>query len=155
MEYLKLSEFDFEKKDRYAYFAGKIAGLEQAAGKYCKECLDGWDVEFEKERKEFLHGQDKIRCSSQRIQYLIRYCHKQLDEAYLNGRYGGMWHTSYKLTKEFGYFDKCFSCNERPTKRIDANIWGCVREYDMCYEHAERYDGKCLDDVEFRKEKAS
>lgn len=61
--------------------------------------------------------------------------------------FGQMWHHFYQLTEKLDPQKICTykGCEEKNTKRIMVNIWGCVCEFDVCDNHGE-FHGKCVDD---------
>lgn len=134
------------------YYRGKADGIKSLTWSRCKECGNGWSV-VKKDDGWFHDNDEATRCLCQVEQNHIHTAEKEAARAYLNGRYGSMWHTSYTKKTGFIDFDKeCYCCGKPTTKRIDVNCWGVVAEYDVCDEHAERYDGKCCDSVTSREE---
>ncbi|KKN96742.1 hypothetical protein LCGC14_0163860 [marine sediment metagenome] len=134
------------------YYRGRADGIKSLTWSRCKQCGDGWDVEKQDDGWHHVDP-EATRCFCQVEQNHIHRAEQENREAYLNERYGRMWHTSY--TKKTGLLDfdqQCYCCHERATKRIDVNCWGVVAEYDVCCEHAERYDGKNCDSVTSREE---
>ena len=62
-------------------------------------------------------------------------------------KYGSTFMVTSQLKKPFEVGTRCFSCAKDAVKRIDANIWGTVQEFDMCASHAKKYDGKLVETV--------
>lgn len=143
------------------YYQGKIDGLKEAAQKLCECCDYEMPIlEQQGENKVWVHGpsNERILCKAQEIQFLRKYAEEKEGEAYLNKRYGNMWHHRYQLKESFRPYGPnrplCYCCDKPVSRRIDANIWGCVCEYDMCEEHTEQFDGKCCDSIPSREEDA-
>ena len=139
---------EYENRKSEIYHHGKIDGVKSTLSFKCKECESGYEPELKD--KKWMHKD--VECGAQREWSLIKKFEDDKHEAYLNKRYGRMWHTSYK-NKNWMLDKKCYCCNEKATKRIDVNCWGVVAEYDVCEKHAERYDGKNCDEVMKEKEK--
>lgn len=61
---------------------------------------------------------------------------------YGENRYHHLYITTYKFSPENDCI--CKGCDKKAHKRILFNVWGTVREYDVCEEHA-KFDGWCGD----------
>ncbi len=136
------------------YYRGKADGIRALTWSRCKQCGNGWDVEKREDGwYHIVQNDEAVRCQCQVEQNHIHRAEQEARRAYLTGRYGSMWHTSYRKKTGFLDFDKqCYCCDARSTQRIDVNCWGVVAEYDVCDEHAERYDGENCDEVISREE---
>jgi len=90
-------------------------------------------------KKIFYFGPDELR--------------KEIDwnpEVKANRTFGhSMWHTVRYDKSPLGPDDECDikGCPDRPSKRGMINIWGTVYELNLCDEHHEHYNGKCMDDI--------
>jgi hypothetical protein len=81
----------------------------------------------------------------------IRYRLKQREKKRLDRKFGRMWHTQYVLS-DLTLGAMCYCCTAPAVRRIEANTWGVVCEYDVCEQHAQEYDGKNVDIVLARGE---
>jgi hypothetical protein len=134
------------------YYEGGVDMAARIADDMCDDCGNGDEAKLDEKTKVWKHG--RRHCKAQRAQFLRRSAERDKDEAYLNARYGSMWHHYYKI-KEFMLSQRCYCCGKRATKRCDYNCWGTVAEFDACDECAEKYDGICADMIPKYKEKAN
>lgn len=139
------------------YYRGMVEGLKRAAKRTCEACDYEMPIYVDDPNrlnfKHWMHGNGP--CEAPDIHFERAAAEKQRGGAYLDARYGRMWQRHWTLKRSFHEVcgrEKCYCCHKLVTRRIDANVWGTVCEYDVCDEHAEQYDGKCLDEVHKREE---
>ena len=133
------------------YYEGQADMAADIAANSCEECGKGYEPELDEKTKVWKHG--RRHCKAQQAWRSHVWAKKKIISAYLNRRYGTMWHSHYTL-KDHRLGDCCYCCGRRATKRCDYNCWGSVCEFDACYECAEKYDGICSDGIPRHKDAA-
>lgn len=133
--YYRVNDF-WHTRDSRKVFTTEADTLQKAA-------RTAWKETYPNEKDESTYPE--LEENSRKVYFGSVEVPKDQETLRIQHKFGDSYHTYRWIDGEIE--GRCHCCEEDATQRIEYNCWGSIIQYDVCSEHAERYDGRWGDGI--------